>query len=234
MTRAVGLLPLLAVSTLLCCDGKEGEEGATEAECVDKVDNDNDGLLDCDDPGCSDVWDICGDTGDTDADADSDTDSDSDSDTDTDTDTDFVQKVAINEFMASNASILADKTGAYPDWIELYNLTGSALDLIGWSLTDDLEDTEKHVFEQSITLPAAGFLILFADGDTDQGRDHIGFKLKAGGEDIGVYDTQGRAHDRLTYGSQATDWSAGRFPDGTGSWQIDETPTPGVSNGSAP
>ncbi len=64
--------------------GVEGEEESSLEACQDKVDNDNDTYIDCDDQDC---WalDICegGGDGDTDADADGDTDADTDADTDT-------------------------------------------------------------------------------------------------------------------------------------------------------
>lgn len=224
-------LSLTLFGFLASCESKV-EEGATEAECSDAVDNDDDGLLDCDDPGCAEGWEICG--GDTDADADGDADGDTDSDTDTDADADFTAVVIINEFMASNASTVADLNGAYPDWIELYNLSDEPIDLLGYTMTDNLEEPEKHEFTASIVLPANGWLLLFADGDTKEGAEHVGFNLARDGEDIGIYDPQGRAHDLVNYGSQATDWSAARFPDGTGAFQIDESPTVAESNGSAP
>ena len=38
-------------------------------------------------------------------------------------------QVKINEIMASNASVIADNTGDYTDWIELYNPSASPIDL---------------------------------------------------------------------------------------------------------
>ncbi|HJN72708.1 MAG TPA: hypothetical protein QGF58_02125 [Myxococcota bacterium] len=64
-------------------------EGDDPGECVDRADNDADGLFDCDDDGCVGSPDCTGEAdADTDADTDSDTDADADSDTDADTDTD--------------------------------------------------------------------------------------------------------------------------------------------------
>src|SRR5207237_6557183 len=46
--------------------------------------------------------------------------------------------VIINEFMSSNQTGYQDPAfpGQFPDWIELYNTTGSAVNLQGWQLKD--------------------------------------------------------------------------------------------------
>ncbi len=63
----------------------EGEDTLTA--CSDGVDNDDDGMVDCDDAGCTAFGHCAGDS-DTDVDTDSDIDTDSDSDSDTDSDAD--------------------------------------------------------------------------------------------------------------------------------------------------
>ncbi len=67
-------------------------EGAFKGECSDGKDNDNDGLVDCDDSGCHGLEGCTSPEGDADSDSDMDTDTDTDSDTggegDVDTDAD--------------------------------------------------------------------------------------------------------------------------------------------------
>ena len=63
--------------------------------------------------------------GDADTDVDADADTDSDADTDTTRPTDPIE-VYINEIMASNLTVLQDETGAFPDWVEIWNGTGGA------------------------------------------------------------------------------------------------------------
>ena len=52
----------------------------------------------------------------------------------------------ISEFMADNASTLVDEDGDYSDWIEIYNPSLEAINLEGWSLTDDPADLQKWTF----------------------------------------------------------------------------------------
>jgi Lamin Tail Domain len=139
--------------------------------------------------------------------------------------------IAINEFMASNASTLTDEAGAYPDWIELYNAGSTSVDLDGFFITDDLKEPEKHEFAGGLSIEAGGFLVLFADGDVKDGDLHLGFNLASAGEDLAIYDADGNNIDALTYEAQATDWSAARVPDGSSTWEITDSPTPGSSNG---
>jgi len=58
------------------------------------------------------------------------------------------ETLRINEFMALNSTTLADEDGDYSDWIEIYNPTPNAIDLLNWSLTDDKANTLKWKFPQ--------------------------------------------------------------------------------------
>ena len=135
----------------------------------------------------------------------------------------------INEFQANNTTTIADDSGAYPDWIELYSALDVPLDLSGYSMSDDLDDPLKHVLG-ALTISPGGFLLLWADADTEQGETHLGFSLAADGEEIGLYDPEGHPIDRLVYEAQAADGSAARTPDGAETWGWTLAPTPGASN----
>src|SRR5690606_35780390 len=60
--------------------------------------------------------------------------------------------VIISEFLASNDDGLRDRDGDASDWIELHNPTGAAVDLAGWSLTDDADEPDKWAFP-SVAIP---------------------------------------------------------------------------------
>ena len=135
----------------------------------------------------------------------------------------------INELQASNATTTQDESGAWPDWIELYSGETEPYDLTGCMLTNDLAEPAKQVLSGGTLVPG-GFLVLWADGDTDQGDDHLDFRLDADGGEIGLYDVAGRPLTRLQYAAQATDWSAARVPDGSESWVATRIPTPGAEN----
>ena len=145
------------------------------------------------------------------------------------------QSVVVNELLASNAAMLADPDfGGYGDWIELYNPASSAVDLSGYTLTDDLTETSRWRIPDGTTIAAEGYLLIWADdentGPPTTSALHSDFKLSAGGEQVGLYDAAGAVVDTLTYGEQTTDISFGRVPDGGTAWAFMPTPTPGAAN----
>ena len=139
--------------------------------------------------------------------------------------------VLINEFMASNDVTIADPDfGEFGDWIELYNPGAEAADIGGWTMTDDLAAPDTWTVPDGTTVPAGGFLLVWADKNDGGTALHADFKLSGGGEQIGLYKSDGAVADTLTYGEQETDVSFGRTPDGSDAWGIMETATPGAEN----
>jgi len=126
------------------------------------------------------------------------------------------ENIAINEFMADNDSIVVDEAGEYDDWLELYNWNDSALDIGGYFLSDDESNPQKWQIPEGTIIEADGFLCFWADEDQEQGDYHTNFKLSASGETIILSDQLGNIIDEITYTSQETDISFGRYPDGTG------------------
>lgn len=130
-----------------------------------------------------------------------------------------ISDLVINEFMASNDSIVVDQDGEYEDWIELYNNGTSSIDLSGYFLTDDPSDMTQWTFPQGTSIAPDGYLIIWADGDEDQEGLHASFKLSATEESIMLIDDTGMIVDVISYAEQTTDISFGRFPNGTGDFQ---------------
>ncbi len=222
-------LLLLTCSVLTACPPEIGE-GKSEGECSDGLDNDSDGAIDCLDAGCMGYAVCSGDTGEPD-----DTDTHVDPPDDPDVTDDPVATdpdVIVNEFMASNSSTLEDQDypGTFPDWIELINLTDHAIDLAGYMLTDDLTQCDKSVLSEGVTIDAGGYLVLWADNDVEEGITHLDFALAKGGEQIGLCNPDFTPLTKLEYGQQVTDWSAARIPDGSSTWDFDESATPGSAN----
>ena len=143
--------------------------------------------------------------------------------------------VVINELMASNIGSVADPQDQFDDWIELYNMGDSAVDVGGLYLTDDLSEPRKWQIPTDnpslTTIPARGFLLIWADGDTGDAGLHAGFGLSAGGDEVGLFHSDGVALlDSVSFGSQVADWSYGRYPDGAADLKLLIVPTPGEAN----
>ncbi len=145
------------------------------------------------------------------------------------------QQLVINEFLASNDTCCTDEFGGYDDWVEIYNAGSEAVDIGGMYITDDLAEATQwqiptHLLD-STTIAPCGFLVLWCDKESEQGILHVEIKLSGDGEQIGLFASDGVTPiDTLTYGEQTADISYGRFPDGSDTWQLFTTPTPGISN----
>ena len=140
--------------------------------------------------------------------------------------------LVINEFMASNDTTIADTSGEFSDWVEIYNPSDEAVDLAGMTFSDgDDASAIPTGFPDITTIPAGGFIFVWFDKDPDEGPLHINAKLSDGGESVILFDTDGTTViDSIDFGEQFTDVSMGRFPDSSDTWDLTVTPTPGAAN----
>ena len=147
------------------------------------------------------------------------------------------QNLYINEFLASNSTVITDDFGEHDDWIEIFNAESFPVDIGGMFVTDDLSEPDKWQIPATApgqtTIPAGGFLVVWFDGDPVQGVLHVDTKLSAGGEDIGLYAPDGTPIDELSFGPQTPNISYGRTTDGGNVFQFFSIPTPGTSNNSS-
>jgi hypothetical protein len=135
----------------------------------------------------------------------------------------------INEFLAKNDATNSDEYGEFDDWIELYYNLPEPINLEGYTLTDELADSEKWTFP-NIEIAGEGYLLVWADDDEEQGDLHTNFKLSGSGEGIGLFNPNGDMLDGLSFGVQSDDISYGRITDGGNEWQFFDVPTPGLTN----
>ena len=139
--------------------------------------------------------------------------------------------LVINEFMADNAITIAGPDGDNPDWVELYNGGNESVILDGMYLTDDLNDPMKWQFPDDTIIEQGGFLVIWADNASDSDGLHCGFGLRANGEDIALFASDGiTLIDSITYTKQLQDVSYGRMPDGSENWEHMLSATPGWEN----
>ncbi len=141
----------------------------------------------------------------------------------------------INEFLASNATDITDEAGENEDWIEVYNAGSTAVDLGGYYISDDAIEPLLWQIPTTdpgaTTVPAGGYLILWADKDLTSGANHLDIRLGSGGEDIILTEPDGiTVVDQLTFGAQTADVSYGRETDGSPNFVFMPTTTPGAAN----
>lgn len=136
--------------------------------------------------------------------------------------------IVVNELLASNEQGATDPEGQFEDWIELYNTTNAELSLEGAFLSDDPDNLDKWAFP-AVSIPAGGYLLLWADEDQDQDGLHTNFKLSKSGEYIILSNADGSVIDQVQFGSQETDLSYGRCPNGSGGFVV-MNPSPNAAN----
>lgn len=141
--------------------------------------------------------------------------------------------IFVNELVASNLSLTIDPEDpeATPDWVELHNPSDLDLDLEGFTVTDDLDEPGLHTLGP-VSLPAGGFVLLFADGKPELGPAHLSFKLGADEDEFAIYTPDGIPLDQVRFSSLDEGQVAGRYPD-AGPLALLSAATPGESNNSA-
>ena len=141
-------------------------------------------------------------------------------------------RLVINEFLAKNNGCCTDEYGEYDDWVEIYNGNDEPVNIGGMYFSDRRDDPDPYRIPNTdaslTTIPAEGFLVLWCDGQIEQGILHLDLKLSGDGESIVLIDKDGTTIlDSYTFGAQTTNVSMGR----SGSdWISFEHPTPGTTN----
>jgi len=138
----------------------------------------------------------------------------------------------INELMADNDSTIADEYGEYDNWLEIYNGDDEAVWLGDKYLSDNLSNPDKWQLPD-LTMQPGAFLLIWADGEPEQGPLHTDYKLNDEGEELGIFDNESTGYfliDNITWGAQQIDISFGRQTDGGVPWIFFNEPTPGYSN----
>lgn len=142
-------------------------------------------------------------------------------------------QVFINEYSCSNMNGYLDNNGENEDWVELYNSTGSVIDLTGFYLSDKASNLLKWQIPSG-SIPANGFKMIVASGrDEVNGNElHPNFNLKqTQGEWIILSNGFGTVVDsiKIVHLTQ-TDHSVGRSINGAADWKLFTTPTPNGNN----
>lgn len=145
--------------------------------------------------------------------------------------------VRINELMASNDSTVEDERGEEDDWVELLNVSGEDLDLSGYGLqrSDPSGAGEGAVWvaPEGTTLPPGGHLVVWLDGQPDQGGLHAPFTLDRSGGALQLLapaDAGGDVVDRVAWSDLGTDVALARTPDAGPAWAPTIQATPGNAN----
>jgi hypothetical protein len=141
-------------------------------------------------------------------------------------------QLVINEYSASNKSALMDAYNDYSDWIEVYNVSGSPVNLAGYYLTDSPGNLHKWALP-SQTLGTGQRILFFASN-----RDglagayyHTNFKLtQMKYETIVLSNGVNNVVDSVTIKPTQMNHSRGRMTDGSNLWGVFSSPSPDAAN----
>jgi len=141
--------------------------------------------------------------------------------------------IVINEVMAHSHDYA-------PDWIELYNTTGSSIDIGGWFLSDSDSNLMKYEIANSTVIDPYQYELFYENEDFNNPSDpgyRIGFALSENGEVVSLTAAQGEIlmgyREREDFGASERDISFGRYHKGsTGNYNFVamDSNTPGWKN----
>ncbi|MEZ5299880.1 MAG: lamin tail domain-containing protein [Verrucomicrobiales bacterium] len=142
---------------------------------------------------------------------------------------------AITEFAAANAAGLEDEDGDSSDWVEIHNPNAFALEVGGYSLTDDPNNPIKWQIPAGQSIAPGGYLVVFASGKDRSAAEaelHASFSLDQAGEFLALVAPDGStvvsAFDP-GFPDQIADVAYGI--DEGGAIRFLAPPTPGAANG---
>ncbi len=137
--------------------------------------------------------------------------------------------LVISEVVSSNSNSLVDSIYGQPDWIELYNNSDSAINLLGYSISEDASN--QFVFPD-MEIKAGEYLLVYCCAQPEGVDAQVvctGFKLSKSGSALGLSSPNGviqtlsvpELETDLAWGLDASDGSYKYF-----------IPTPGKANDS--
>ncbi|HUT29501.1 MAG TPA: lamin tail domain-containing protein, partial [Sedimentisphaerales bacterium] len=118
------------------------------------------------------------------------------------------------------SEVMSHSHGGDPDWIELYNTTGGAIDLSGWFLSDSDSNVMKYEIAAGTTIGAGQYLVFYEDvnfGDQNDAGCILPFALSENGEKV-CLSSYLDGNNNLTgyrqvedFGASESDVSFGRY-----------------------
>lgn len=143
---------------------------------------------------------------------------------------DSINTLVINELLASNSGSYMDNFGDDDDWFEIFNYGDDPVSLNQIYFTDDPAEPFQWKMNSPLELDPGEYLLIWADGEPEEGNNHAPFRLSAEGEYLAIVSEDGTLIDQRYFGAQTTNVSYGRFPDAGLNWNYFPEPSPGAAN----
>ena len=144
-------------------------------------------------------------------------------------------QIIINEYSAANYDDFNDNYGQNEDWFELYNTSGTSINLNGYYVSDKNNNLTKWQFASDVNINPNEHLVVFCSGrdEINGGNIHTSFKLHQtkGNEWIILTDPDGvTIIDSVFIKPCLTNSSRGRLNYTDDSKGVFTTPSPGAIN----
>jgi spore coat protein CotH len=140
--------------------------------------------------------------------------------------------VRLNELAVQNAGLMKDEAGDADPWVEIYNMGPGPVTLTDYYLSDDPAEPRKWKLPEK-TLADGEFLVVWLDGQTDQGDAHASFGPPAEGGKLYLYASAVSSTeplDTLTVAALSDGSSQVRLGMYGTAWTTTAEPTPGSAN----
>jgi spore coat protein CotH len=140
--------------------------------------------------------------------------------------------IVINEVLSDNKNNVEDEYDDHEDWIEIYNNGNQTINLSNVYLSNNKNAPLKWKFPDNTFIVPDGYVTVWADDDSLEQILHTNFNLN---KDTGfvVMSTLAGILDSVSFFAQMSDTSWGRYPNGTGNFQLMNT-TFGYQNDGSP
>lgn len=110
---------------------------------------------------------------------------------------DIWHTAVMSEIVSNNSSLQTDEFGEYEDYIKIRNPQDTTINIDGWGLSDRI-DSVRYTFPGLTLIQPDSTLLVWCDGQPEQGIYHAGFGISADGEWVGLTDNEGNFVDSLT------------------------------------
>ena len=181
--------------------GKEIKEGSQQGDCIDGEDNDNDGLIDCDDSGCASAP-ACSENNDpNDTGQDSNPDNIDDTDDTGHTNTNpsnpdylYVDQIDVGDIFVTEIMknpLVDEQVG---EWFEIFNQSSNRINLVDLIVRD--EGGDEFIVTEEVYIEAMGHFVFGANSDpSTNGGVSVNFQYErsmfalgnTGGDEIALY-----------------------------------------------
>ncbi|MEZ4807385.1 MAG: CotH kinase family protein [Flavobacteriales bacterium] len=136
--------------------------------------------------------------------------------------------ILINELQAAHRFERRNEAITPADWIELRNTRSTSQQLLGVRI---VVNGVRHMIDGPLTLPPNGLMVLYCDGRTELGPDHLRFSLPRDSATVMVLAPDGATVlDSVVYLRSLAGESIGRLSERPGEWRVFDLPTPGRVN----